>query len=113
MDSPDKRAIQDAVDEAVVPARARRVAQIAAAGSFVAAVVFFLAPQTAIDVWPWDLTPMTSRVLWSFTAQVGVGALLLSLDGRWSAWKLIVQTFFVATALLLVGTIRAWDARLG
>jgi hypothetical protein len=78
-------------------------------GPFVAAVVFFLAPQTAIDVWPWDLTPLTSRVLGSFTAQVGVGALLLSLDGRWSAWKLIVQTFFVATALLLVGAIRAWD----
>lgn len=95
--------------EAVVPARARRVAQIAAAGSFAAAAVFFLAPQTAIDAWPWDLTPLTSRVLGSFTAQVGVGALLLSRDGRWSAWKLIVQTFFVATALLLVGAIRAWD----
>jgi hypothetical protein len=95
--------------EALVPARARRMAQIAAAGSFAAAAVFFLAPQTAIDVWPWDFTSLTSRVLGSFTAQVGVGALLLSLDGRWSAWKLIVQTFFVATALLLVGAIRAWD----
>jgi predicted small integral membrane protein len=95
--------------EAVVPVRARRVAQIAAAGSFAAAAVFFLAPQTAIDVWPWDLTQLTSRVLGSFTGQVGVGALLLSLDRRWSAWKLIVQTFFVATALLLVGAIRAWD----
>jgi hypothetical protein len=40
---------------------------------------------------------------------VGVGALLISLDRRWSAWKLIVETFFVATALLLIGAIRAWD----
>jgi hypothetical protein len=95
--------------EAIVPARARRLAQVAAGGSFVAAAVLFLAPHTAIDVWPWDLTPLTSRVLGSFTAQVGVGALLLSLDRRWSAWKLIVQTFFVATALLLVGAIRAWE----
>ena len=71
--------------------------------------MFFLAPATAIDFWPWELTPLTSRVIGSFTAQVGVGALLLSLDRRWSAWKLIVQTFFVATALLLVGAIRAWD----
>jgi hypothetical protein len=71
--------------------------------------VFFLAPEQAIDIWPWKLTPLTSRVLGSFTAQVGVGALLLSLDRRWSAWKLIIQTFFVATALLLVGAIRAWD----
>jgi sirohydrochlorin ferrochelatase len=49
-------------------------------------------------------------VIGSFTAQVGVGALLLSTDRRWSAWKLIVQTFFVATGLLLVGAIRATRA---
>jgi surface polysaccharide O-acyltransferase-like enzyme len=92
-----------------VPAWVRRIAQAVAVGSFVGAAFFFLAPNEAIDVWPWDLTPLTSRVIGSFTAQVGVGALLISLDRRWSAWKLIVQTFFVATALLLIGAIRAWD----
>jgi hypothetical protein len=94
--------------EPVVPPRVLLAARAFAAGAFLAAAVFFLLPQTAIDVWPWTLTPLTSRVLGSFTAQVGVGALLLSMDPRWSAWKLIVQTFFVATALLLVGAIRAW-----
>jgi hypothetical protein len=48
-------------------------------------------------------------VLASFTAQVGVGALVLSFDRRWSSWRLIVETFFVATGFLLVGAIRAWD----
>ena len=95
--------------EAIVPAPVRRTAQVVGAGALAAAAVFFLAPERAIDVWPWDLTPLTARVLGSFTAQVGVGALLLSLDRRWSAWKLIVQTFLVATALLLVGAIRAWE----
>ena len=100
---------EPAPGEATVPAWVRRLAQASAAGAFVAAAVFFLAPATAIDIWPWDLTPLTSRVIGSFTAQVGVGALLLSQDGRWSSWKLIVQTFFVATALLLLGAVRAWD----
>jgi hypothetical protein len=95
--------------EAIVPLWVRRIARVAAAGSFVGAAVFYLTPDEAIDVWPWDLTPLTSRVIGSFTAQVGVGALLISLDRRWSAWKLIVQTFFVATGLLLIGAIRAWD----
>jgi hypothetical protein len=95
--------------EPLVPAHVRRMAQAFAAGALVSAAVFFLAPGTAIDIWPWQLTPLTSRVLGSFTAQVGIGALLISLDPRWSAWKLIVETFFVATALLLVGAIRAWD----
>jgi hypothetical protein len=100
---------EPAPGEAIVPAWVRRVAQVVAAVLLVEAAVFFLSPQTAIDIWPWMLTPLTARVLASFTAQVGIGALLLSLDRRWSAWKLIVQTFFVATALLLVGAIRAWD----
>jgi hypothetical protein len=77
--------------------------------ALVGAVVFFLSPVTAIDVWPWTLTPLTARVLASFTAQVGVGALMISFDRRWTCWRLIVETFFVATALLLVGAARAWD----
>lgn len=100
---------EPAPGEAIVPPRAGLAARGFAAGAFVAAAVFFLAPEVAIDVWPWELTPLTSRVLGSFTAQVGVGALLLSLDRRWSAWRLIVQTYWVATALLLVGAARAWD----
>jgi hypothetical protein len=95
--------------EAIVPAWVRRLALAFACGAFAAAAMSFLAPTEAIDIWPWSLTPLTSRVLGSFTAQVGVGALLLSLDPRWSAWKLCVQTYWVATALLLVGAIRAWD----
>jgi surface polysaccharide O-acyltransferase-like enzyme len=95
--------------DAIVPHWVRRIAQLVAAGSFVGAAFFFLAPDEAIDAWPWQLTPLTSRVIGSFTAQVGVGALLISLDSRWSSWKLIVQTFFVATALLLIGAIRAFD----
>ncbi|MDQ3871667.1 MAG: hypothetical protein M3301_08660 [Chloroflexota bacterium] len=100
---------EPAPGEAIVPAWVRRMTQAVAAGALVAAAVLFLAPEAAIDVWPWELTPLTSRVLGSFAAQVGIGALLLSLDRRWTAWKLIVQTFFVATGLLLVGAIRAWN----
>jgi len=79
------------------------------AGAIVGAAVFFLSPRTAIDLWPWKLTPLTARVLASFTFQVGVGATLLSLSSRWSSWRLLIQTFFVATTLLLVGAVRAFD----
>jgi hypothetical protein len=51
---------------------------------------------------------LAARVLASFTAQVGVGALVLSRERRWSGWRLIVQTFFVASAFLLVGAARRW-----
>jgi hypothetical protein len=95
--------------EPSVPDRARLGARLLGLAALAAAAVAFVSPGVAIDVWPWELTPLTARVLASFTAQVGCGALLLSLDRRWSAWRLLVQTFFVATAFLLVGAVRARD----
>jgi hypothetical protein len=94
--------------EALVPPAARWVARAVGASACAAAAVFFVSPSTAIDAWPWTVTPLTARVLSSFVAQVGVGALLLSLDPRWRAWRLLLQTFLVAIVLLLIGAIRAW-----
>lgn len=90
----------------VMPAAALGVARLVAVLALVTAAVFYIAPSAAMHVWSWKLTPLTARVLASFIAQVGVGALVLSFERRWSGWRLIVQTFFVATALLLVGAAR-------
>ena len=100
---------QPTPDEPIVPERARLAARAVGVGALAGAAVFLLSPQTMIDAWGWQLTPLTARVVGCLTAQVGVGALWLSFDRRWSAWRLIVQTYFVATALLLVGAARAFD----
>jgi hypothetical protein len=99
---------EPAAGEPLVPPAALLAARVFAAGALAAGALFFVVPQIAIDVWPWQLTPLTARVLASLTVQVGVGALVLSRDPRWSAWRLVVQTFLVATALLLIGAIRAF-----
>jgi hypothetical protein len=97
-----------AADDQRVPPSARLAARAFAAGALGVGLLFFVVPDVAIDIWPWQLTPLTARVLASLTVQVGVGALVLSLDPRWSTWRLIVHTYFVATALLLIGAIRAF-----
>ena len=98
-----------APDERLVAPAVATAARVVGLVTVAAGLVFFLAPQTAIDVWSWKLTPLTARVCASFTIQVGVGALVLSTDRRWSSWRLIVQTFFVATGFLLIAALRAWD----
>jgi hypothetical protein len=95
--------------DAVVPHAALLAARAFAACALASGLLFFIFPQVAIDIWPWQLTPLTARVIASFTVQVGVGAVVISLDSRWSGWRLIVQTFFVATAFLLVGAARAFE----
>jgi hypothetical protein len=96
--------------ESLVPANVRLVARVIAIGALLGAAVMLLSPSTAIEHWGWNLTPLTARVLGCFTAQVGTGFLLLSFDARWSSWRVLVQTFLLAVALLLVGAVRAWDA---
>ena len=97
-------------DDALVPSAVRLAARGVAIGALLAAAVVLAAPSVAIDGWGWDLTPLTARVLACFTAQVGTGFLLLSRDPRWSSWRVLVQTFLLAVALLLAGAARAWEA---
>jgi len=79
------------------------------AGAIAAGLVFYVVPSVAIDIWPWHLTPLTTRVLASFTIQVATGALLLSRDDRWSTWRILLQTFLLASLLMLVGAARVWS----
>ena len=95
--------------EALVAPRVRLVARCVAIGALAAAALILLSPSIAVDNWGWTLTPLTARVLGCFTAQVGFGFLLLSRDPRWSSWRILVQTFLIAVALLLVGAVREWD----
>ncbi|MEY2517470.1 MAG: hypothetical protein QOJ89_4828 [bacterium] len=95
--------------EPLVPANVRLVARVIAIGALIAAAVMLISPDVAVEHWGWTLTPLTARVLACFTAQVGMGFLLLSLDPRWSSWRILVQTFLLAVALLLVGAIREFD----
>lgn len=95
--------------DVIVPAQLRLVVRAVGIGALCAAAAVLVEPSIAIDAWGWTLTPLTARVLACFTAQVGFGFLMLSFQSRWSSWRILVQTFLVAVALLLVGAIREWD----
>jgi hypothetical protein len=95
--------------EPLVPASLRLVVRVIAIAALLGAAVMLVAPDVAVDHWGWTLTPLTARVLACFTAQIGTGFLLLSFEPRWSSWRILVQTFLIAVALLLVGAIREWD----
>ncbi len=92
----------------MVSAGVRVAARVISAAVGATALVLLLSPSIGVDHGPWSLTPLTTRVVAAFLAQVSFAALLLSLDGRWSSWRMLLQTFLVATALLLVGVIREW-----
>jgi hypothetical protein len=99
---------QPAPGEAIVSKGVRLAARGLSIGLGATALVLLLWPSIGVDDGPWGLTPLTTRVVAAFLAQVSFGALLISLDERWGWWRSLLQAFLVATALLFVGVARTW-----
>jgi hypothetical protein len=92
-----------------VPRRIRTVLTAAGAVQCAVAAVLLISPSTMIDVWPWKLTPLSAGVLGGWFALPGVVALMMAIDGRWSAIRITLQSQAIGLALILVGVARAWD----
>jgi len=93
-------------DEVLLPAAARRVMAATAGLAMVVGVFLFVAPQRAIDTWPWMLTPLTARVM-SGIFMLGLAGLGVVTDGRWSAARLMLQVQVFMLTLILVAAVRA------
>src|SRR3954463_7015157 len=73
------------------------------------ALVLLLSPHTMIEHWPWMLTPLTAQTLGGWFALPGVTALMMGIDGRWSAIRITLESQLIGLALILLGTARAWE----
>src|SRR5688572_32277168 len=62
-----------------------------------------------IDIWPWTLTQLAAATLGAWFALPGVTALMMGLDGRWSAIRITLESQLIGLALILLGTARAWE----
>ena len=72
------------------------------------AVVFFFVPHVMIEHWPWAVSPLTTRILLGWFVLFGVANLVVSLDRRWSAARILVHSQVIGFSLVLVGVLRAW-----
>jgi hypothetical protein len=96
-------------DEPPLPRYVRGALLVVGAIQSLVALVLLLSPSTMIDVWPWLLTPLTAQTLGGWFALPGVTALMMGLDGRWSAIRITLESQLIGLALILLGTARAWD----
>jgi hypothetical protein len=95
--------------EAPLPRHVRSLLLAVGAVQSVVALVLLLSPSTMIEHWPWTLTPLTAQTLGGWFALPGVTALMMGLDGRWSAIRITLESQLIGLALILLGTARAWD----
>jgi len=95
--------------EPALPPHVRTALFAVGALQSVVALVLLVSPSTMIDSWPWQLTPLTAQTLGGWFALPGVTALMMALDGRWSAIRITLESQLIGLALILLGTARAWS----
>lgn len=95
--------------DACIPRWARTLLAIAGGGLLVVVALLFAWPAGAIRVWPWTLTPLTSRTVAAFTSIPAAGWVVMAWDGRWSAAKVLCETLLIGLVLLVVGVALSWS----
>ncbi len=88
-------------DVRIAPA-IRWILRLIAIAAVTFAVVGFISPNFAIGTWPWVLTPLTARVMCGWVALLGVGALTMSNEMRWSGWKVPLESISIWHVLVFV-----------
>ena len=93
--------------DTVVPTPVRAAVAAVGGAQLAVALVMFVHPKSAIDNWPWTLTPLTARTVAAFIAFPAVTWLLFAADRRWSSFELPMETATIGLILTLIATIRA------
>jgi uncharacterized membrane protein len=89
-------------EDLIVPDMVRLGVRVIGAILTLIAIVSFLTPQLFIQIWPWDLTPLTARVVSGWIFLLGIGSLFLSPERRWSSWRIVAETLGIWEILILI-----------
>jgi hypothetical protein len=72
-------------------------------------LLFLVAPQVAIDNWPWLLTPLTARITGSVLAMYGTVWLAVAVHGTWTGARIPLQAHAIGLAFLLLALARGHE----
>lgn len=91
----------------VVPEAIRWPVGLSGLAITLTAVGFFVAPDSMIANWPWDISPLTARILLGWFVILGVVNIVLFFDARWSAWRIPAHSMLIGLSLVLLAALRA------
>ncbi len=90
------------LEDVSVPAVARTGLLVLGLVLLISAFVGFVSPSWLVSIWPWELSPLTARVMSGWFALLGVGGVTISREARWSSWRVGLQSIGLWHVLVVV-----------
>jgi hypothetical protein len=69
------------------------------------AIFFWLAPDLAVNYWPWTLSPLTARIMGGWFSLLGMGSVAIARESRWSGWRHSFQSIGLWQLVFLIGAL--------
>jgi len=95
--------------ELSMPRLVRVVIGIVGGLTLITGIFLFLRPELIISAWPWQLTPLTARVLGALFALTGVGELAIALDVRWISARIALQSQMIGIVAIGLAIAFSWS----
>ena len=92
-------------DDVLVPQGPRWILAALGVLLLLSALFAFLAPERFAPLWPWQLTPLTARIMGGWFVLLGVGGLVIARDTRWSAWRAGLESIGIWHVLVLLAAL--------
>ncbi len=92
--------------EVELPGPLRWLVSALGAALMVTAATIFISPETAIERWPWALTPLTARTLASFAAFLAVVWLAFAFTGNWNRLAIPFEATTLGLSTVALAVVR-------
>jgi hypothetical protein len=97
------------LDDVTIPIVWRVVLGIVGLITTIISAFLFFQPALMIEAWPWQLTPLTARVVSAMFVLPGLVGVGVAADPRWSSARLILQTQALSILFIVISALRAWN----
>jgi hypothetical protein len=91
--------------DSFVPDYIRGLIRLFGAGMILLSLVGLFLPSFFTQIWPWQITPLTARILAGWGVLLGVSDLTISNDRRWSSWRVGAISIGLWHVLFIIGAI--------
>jgi hypothetical protein len=95
--------------EVVIPKPARISLTAVGLAILLLALVMVFVPGAVLSTWPWQLTPLTARVVAGFLGLTGASLVGIAIDARWTAARIMSESLILGVVLIMAAVPRAWD----